>query len=317
METSCEASQLKLVYSGKVLVDEQTLGHFKVKEGDSIIFMISKAKVVKAATPVTPTETPTESTETVESSEPAEPATESTPAITTLGEPNSTFSQGAEREASIQNIMEMGYERSQVEAALRAAFNNPHRAVEYLLTGIPESLQRAPAQAAPAPTASTPAAAADIEMEEDDEAEVHGENLFEQAAAAAAADNGAESGDAEGNDPQADEQMNLLRSALRENPDLIQPLLEQLAESNPQIATLIQQDPEAFVRTFLNGDEQGYEIEPEEEHQGQITIPLSEEDEVAIARLCELGFEREMAIQVYLACEKNEEVAADILFRDM
>lgn len=41
---------------------------------------------------------------------------------------------GAEYEAMLAEIISMGYERERVVAALRASFNNPHRAVEYLLT---------------------------------------------------------------------------------------------------------------------------------------------------------------------------------------
>ena len=51
-------------------------------------------------------------------------------------------------------------------------------------------------------------------------------------------------------------------------------------------------------------------------NKGTIRIQLSEQDNNAINRLCELGFERDIVIQVYF-CDKNEEVAADILFRDM
>lgn len=318
--------------------DEKILESFKIKEGDSIIFMISKAKKASPAPAAAKSEeksTP-DASATTESSNTsgALPAIGGTSTNEQNSEPGSAFAQGDDREATIQNIMEMGYERPQIEKALRAAFNNPHRAVEYLLTGIPESLQRHADQQISAPVGeSTANTSNDHEDGHEHEGEGHGENLFEAAAAAAQGEGGNAAGGAGGAETDADElgednQMRLLRTALQTNPELIQPLLEQLAASNPQVAALIQQDPEGFIRSFLgSSDDMGFDFEEGEgegvEGAGQgndpetVRIALTEQDESAINRLCELGFDRNLVIQVYMACDKNEEVAADILFRDM
>lgn len=303
-----DPSQLKFVYSGKVLQDDKTFDEFKVKEGDSIIFMILQKK------PPAPAPAPVAAPAASEAvSAPSEPETStqtpetasSTAANALTPASSSDFALGQDREAAIQNMMEMGYERPQIERALRAAFNNPHRAVEYLITGIPEALTRAeqPPQAQEEPAAHAEAQT-EHEDESNQEANVH-ENMFDVAEAAA------------GDEPvpAQEDRLALLRAAIQSEPELVQSVLQEIAASNPQAAQLIEQDPEAFISTLLGQhDDAGYEIEEEEE--GVVRVQLSESDESAIRRLCELGFDRDMVVQVYLACDRNEEVAADILFRD-
>lgn len=167
---------------------------------------------------------------------------------------------------------------------MRAAFFNPDRAVDYLLTGIPENIQAeqresagaaarnpqtgaglgAPGTQPPstetgsttAPTAGTGTAPSDEPI-----------NLFEAAAqaggqpgggrqAAASAGAGAGAGAAAGiGNPQSSldflrnsPQFQQLRQLVQQQPGMLEPVLQQVAEGNPQLAQMIQQNQDQFLQ---------------------------------------------------------------------
>ncbi|KAK9464051.1 XPC-binding domain-containing protein [Lipomyces oligophaga] len=361
-----DADLLLLIYSGKVLADDRTVESYSIKETDYVVCMVSKNKQSSASTskssepvPQTPAQgtaldsaaspstsvpvpqTPASATVAV----PAAPAPavapaaavtaatglDATPTPAAFNNP-SAFSTGSARQTAIENMVEMGYDRETVERAMRAAFNNPDRAVDYLLNGIPDSILQDSAprtetdssisevsetttSSLPVPPAAAVAAERPVES--------GGLNLFEAAAQASQRNStptpsggigagvgaGAVSGDEASLDfLRTSTQFQQLRDLVRQQPTLLEPILMQVAQANPQLAATIQSNPEAFIRLLTEG------LENEVPEPGAYQIQVTPEESAAIDRLCSLGFHRNVVIQAYFACDKNEEVAANYLF---
>ncbi|KAJ8283764.1 hypothetical protein COCON_G00026140 [Conger conger] len=151
----------KLIYAGKILQDDTPIKEYKIDEKNFVVVMISKAKSspadiqcptesptarvpepglsppepTHAAVPipanedVSPNELPHTQNQGPSGSGPAETAPEEDVSLALVTEPVC--------ESMVAQIMSIGYEREKVVAALKASFNNPDRAVEYLLMGIP------------------------------------------------------------------------------------------------------------------------------------------------------------------------------------
>lgn len=300
------AEYQKLIYAGKILSDDQALSEYNIDESKFIVVMLSKPKPApapyagpsdptqpvaqdsEASRPVPPAAT-TDSAAAV-STTPSTPATQ-TPAGTTPTTPSdaeSTLLMGDEYRQMVQNIVDMGYDRAQVTEALRASFNNPDRAVEYLITGIPPVMDV---------EEEAPVAARESQEGEDPLAFLRTQPQFQQ-----------------------------MRTVVQQNPELLATVLQQIGQSNPALLELISHNQEAFVR-MLNepvGEGGGGVTPPvappsggaaNEPGAGSILgrVQVSPQDEEAIERLKALGFPEHLVIQAYFACEKNENLAANFL----
>ena len=341
-----------LVHKGKVLTDDATLESVGVTEESFVVVMVQKPKAAPkpkpapAATTPTPTTapapapttatatpaTPAAAVETATAPAPAAPAAETASANATEASAPAASGpglvSGAELEAVVTQIMTMGFERDQVLKALRAAFNNPDRAVEYLLTGIPE----APA----APEAPAPAAQAEaMEAAMGQPPSVGGAAATPASIGAGALNlfpegipniEGGQDGDGHMLDFLRDNpQFQAIRVMVQGNPQILQPMLAELQRQNPQLYHLINANQEEFL-ALLNeplpdniqeimadfGGEGGVP-ELDGEGEGGVQIELTAEERDTVDRLVGLGFPLEICVEAYLACDKNEQLAANYL----
>ncbi|XP_066590971.1 UV excision repair protein RAD23 homolog A [Prorops nasuta] len=304
------AEHQKLIYAGKILTDEQPLTEYNIDEKKFIVVMVTKPKTgstsmtseeqhvdgnkeESTASPVVPVN-PSPNIQIPRATPNAqEPATINPPSGTPAnvgGQAESALLMGEEYNTMVNNIMDMGYEREQVEQALRASFNNPDRAVEYLLTGIPAQLFEDPPEDPPESQ----------------------EPIQEQ-----------------GQDPLAflrmQPQFQQMRQVIQQNPQLLNAVLQQIGQTNPALLQLISQNQEAFVRMLNEPVEPtsgaGARVLPvsaaavasASAGAGAGPIQITPQDKEAIERLKALGFPEHLVVQAYFACEKNENLAANFL----
>ncbi|GAK63915.1 UV excision repair protein Rad23 [Moesziomyces antarcticus] len=376
----------KIIFSGKILTDDKTVADCNIKEKDFLVVMVSKPKAPKPAAPAAASSSSSSTTTAAAAADTAKPA-ESAPSTTTTtttesdkpapaaqagstAAPSSTeasaapaaadatpagaggssgsFLTGGPLEAAMQGMMEMGFERDQVQRAMRAAFNNPDRAVEYLMTGIPDHLANPPAeQSAQTPSAAanapaTPAApsagaAARVPATPATPSPASGRagNLFEAAAAAqqagrggargagaAGAGAGAGAGAASllGEDDGSGEQvidlgnpamLAQLQQLVQQNPAALQPLVQAIAQSNPQLAEAMNHDPQG-VLSLLAGGAGG----AGDEMELPTLAELSDEDRAGVEQIVAMGIPEDKAIESFFMCGKNVEMAVQYYFEN-
>jgi UV excision repair protein RAD23 len=202
----------KLICSGKILEDGKTTSEYNIKEGDTLVIMVNKPKPAAPTQPARPPPQPQPQAQAV-----ASPAGTSQP--TSYSEHSSTLVTGEAYEEAVARIVEMGFEREQVQLAMRAAFNNPDRAIEYLFSGIPEEPRRAAHSTAPPHTSASSQSPSSSGGVSDNPLAFLLENpMFLQ-----------------------------IRTMIQQNPSILPQLLQQLQQSNPQLLTLISQNQDAFM----------------------------------------------------------------------
>ncbi|KAL0805120.1 hypothetical protein Bca101_097611 [Brassica carinata] len=333
------AAQQMLIHQGKVLKDETTLEENNVVENSFIVIMLSKAKVSSsgastASAPVpAPSATQAQPAQTVATPQVATP-TASVTQTDVYGQAASNLVAGNNLESTVQQILDMGggsWDRDTVIRALRAAFNNPERAVEYLYSvcliplldsghifGIPAQAEIPPAPQAPAtggqaanPLAQTLQEAAPVPATGGPNANPL--NLFPQGMPAADAGAGAGNLDFLRNS----QQFQALRAMVQANPQILQPMLQELGKQNPQLVRLIQEHQADFLR-LINEPVEGEENVMEQlEAAMPQAVTVTPEEREAIERLEAMGFDRAMVLEVFFACNKNEELAANYLLDHM
>lgn len=280
----------------------------------------------------------------------AAPVAAAAPAAAAVAAPATPAASSFVTPEAVESLTAMGFPERETRSALSAAMGNPDLAYEYLLTGIPEHgmatmAQRSPALQAPTPSSSAALApgGSDIEqlrnhpqfntlkqlVQQNPAALPQVLNLIGQQSpqllTAIHANN--EAFLAMMNEPISNTPTQVAQpfppSAMGNPADMVQMLAAMPAAQRAQFAQSLGMSPDQLntfmqmvssmppdqlnqMMSSMNGGQAGG-------GQQEGVIRLTEEEMASVNRLVALGFDQQHAAQAYLACDKNEALAANFL----
>lgn len=367
------AEGMKLIHSGKILKDTDTIESCHIKPSDFLVVMISKPKkaaapapaLAAAAAPETPAPAPpaaASNSTTTSTTTPAETPAASAPAAAAAAPPAPARPADTFSAETVATLTALGFPEAEVRHCLRAANGNPDIAVEFLTNGIPPGIPAAgTAAASPSGNASGQPLAAlrahpqfdalrrlvqsnpqmlqqvltQIGQQQPELLQEINANqaLFLQMMNEPVSDTSTSGATSTGatSSPRAPTGAGAPPPGLMEGMANPQQMAAMLQNMNPQelqqMATMMGMSPEQLQQTArLIG-----QIPPDQlqnvmmqamqaggEGMGGMggapqAIRLNEEEMAAVDRLTEMGFDRADAAQAFLACDKNEALAANLL----
>ncbi|GKY92368.1 hypothetical protein MPSEU_000207700 [Mayamaea pseudoterrestris] len=366
------AAGMKIIHSGKVLKEGDSIASCGIKPNDFLVVMVAKTKKPAAATvPEAPAATA------AAAEEPKTPA----PAASTQPSPAAPPAPARDSvpQEAVDSLTAMGFPEAEVRHCLRAADGNADVAVEFLTNGIPEGVQQAsmgePAVASPA-AASTgqplqalrshpqfnqlrtvvqnnpgmlqqvlaqigqqqPELLTEINANQALFLQMMNEPVATGAPSGSSAGSGgvgAAGMDAAAGGVAAPSQMaQMIQSMGTEEVAQMAQMMgispEQLRQTAQMIGSLPPEQLNRFMMQAMGGDAGGDDMDDMMMAMmgggnggaggapaGATVLHLTEEEMAAVDRLTEMGFDRSEAAQAFLACDKNEALAANLLMDSM